>query len=1771
VFSTRIDIAMLASAREGVARVFTRWYVALAPATELHGAFGSPRHVQTGRLRSQGIFPNPPLNSIPNMNTIHHTRLLRPWAVLIAFTLGAVPAMAQTDRYWTGGGTWDTTTAAWATSTGGPYDTQWVGGDNAILESTPGTVTLGEAISLGDLDFTTGDGGYLVSGNTLNFTPGSTIRNGDNRYDQTITSAITGSPAVHVKDYNPTTANDQYRGIKFAPDSGTQTLGAVLNPDNTGNKDKAGVTFAGSTTGNTVASVAYVGGDQYGDTNFQSGGWTVLGDLTTGTIKFSGGNHRLNGAVNAVYQGFQFTGGTLGGSGTINEDVSVPATGGLAPGAPTGTLSFVGTLDLSALAGGSGKLEFELDALAAANDRIDVTGAVNIGSGALGFSDFDFTSLGGVEPGTYVLVSSTGGIVGTLDPADRNGTIGGLIGVLQINGNNIEWATDADLDGMPDTFELAHTSPPDATALVPGDDLEHGGTGDGLTNWEEFQQRHRSQRPGHRRRHARRRPRARRSRAAPRRPTRPSSDTDADGLDDGVRNQHRHLGQRILHRHQPDQGRHRRRRALRHRGNQHRRVCRCLGHRHQPLPGRQRLRRRRRLVRDRRHLHRPKQRHRKAEHPLPLPDPDGSTGATDKPVKVYIMSGQSNMVGIGYIDGTEPGSMETITMRDNKFPNMVEGGAYTERNDVLYRGVVTAIGNGPLKVGVQGNRIGPEQGFGHVMGYHHDEPVLLLKSSQGNRGLAWDFMPPGSAQYTVDGTTYAGYGDQDKQWSASDPYDPSSENGWYAGKQYDDCFLDEADWHPNGAAFDSITNVTDVLDDFANQYPQWAAQGFEIAGFVWWQGHWDGGEQGTGPASVYANRYEGNLVNLIDTVRDYYENRYPGKIAQDAPFVVATVGFGGGGWDPGSSGDVIYNAQLAVGDPAQYPAYRRHRGLGRHHRLLAGTRASPRAARASTTTTTPRPTCWSATPLGRAMIELLDDGSPPTPNPSSFVIPPTGIDAATVGMIATTATDLSEPVEYFFENTTNSDNSGWIPSPSWQNTGLAPGSYDYRVKSRDAEGNETLWSPPASGSPSVDNTAPIPATMSFDSPPAALGETSVAMSAVTAYDASGVEYFFDCLTPGGNDSGWQDSPSYTDNGLSPGTEYTYRVQARDKSPAQNANAWSASASATTETPDTTAPDPDPMTFETPPNALGDSSITMTATTATDPSGVEYFFECLTAGGNDSGWQDDPTYTDTGLAPETEYTYRVRARDKSPAQTATAWSAALAATTTSSAPVTLYTSAAGSPFTWDTTSIAWSTTPGGPYNNAIWSSGDSAVFEGTPGTVTTAAAVTLGNLEFTSTGGGYVIEGNSLNFTPGATITQNYNNIDHTIRSAITGGPAVRIVDQGGANNTYQGLIFAPDSGTQALGEILNPDNTGSQDKSGVTLAGSTTGNTVASISYGGGDKYGTVFKQGSATWTTGNITTGTLRVSGGSLIVNGTVTMDYAGLYMTGGTLGGNAVLYKSDRRASYDFVSGSGVAPGDGVGTMSFDWGMNGTPTATQWTTAFRAGSHYDWEVGAGNSTDTVEIVDGRLVIEGFTLRILDVGGSPAPGDHLPVFTYGSLDSKTLSLGAVVLDTSGAPGWDAGGASLVDDGAGTIYLTGLSSGAGTYAGWIGGFGLDPADLDFADDPDRDRLANGLEALFGTNPGHGNGGLFDISRNGATVTFRHPNPEVPLTDVTGTYEWSTDLETWHAADGVEAEGGTTVTTAATPDSPVARVTTVVATIHGPLPPRLLFRVVATPD
>lgn len=98
--------------------------------------------------------------------------------------------------------------------------------------------------------------------------------------------------------------------------------------------------------------------------------------------------------------------------------------------------------------------------------------------------------------------------------------------------------------------------------------------------------------------------------------------------------------------------------------------------------------------------------------------------------------------------------------------------------------------------------------------------------------------------------------------------------------------------------------------------------------------------------------------------------------------------------------------------------------------------------------------------------------------------------------------------------------------------------------------------------------------------------------------------------------------------------------------------------------DVSPPQPDPMVFSSLPSADGTSSISMSAAEASDGNNVEYYFEETTgnSGGSDSGWQDSPDYSDTGLTAGTSYIYRVKARDKSVRQNETTASAESTATT-----------------------------------------------------------------------------------------------------------------------------------------------------------------------------------------------------------------------------------------------------------------------------------------------------------------------------------------------------------------------------------------------------------------------------------------------------------------------------------------------------------------------------
>jgi hypothetical protein len=197
-----------------------------------------------------------------------------------------------------------------------------------------------------------------------------------------------------------------------------------------------------------------------------------------------------------------------------------------------------------------------------------------------------------------------------------------------------------------------------------------------------------------------------------------------------------------------------------------------------------------------------------------------------------------------------------------------------------------------------------------------------------------------------------------------------------------------------------------------------------------------------------------------------------------------------------------------------------------------------------------------------------------------------------------------------------------------------------------------------------DRIAPLPNPSRWAIEPYSNTLTSITMTAETAVDIWGgdVLYYFDCAYGDCDDSGWISGTSYNDSGLVGYVEYGYRVKASDEY--GNETEWSPTRFAITSDeppppPDNNPPTPNPMDFANPPHAVSETSVAMTALQADDPEGsdVQYFFEELTGqvGGDDSGWIESRTYTDSGLMTGSTYRYRVRARDTSVQLNMTLWS------------------------------------------------------------------------------------------------------------------------------------------------------------------------------------------------------------------------------------------------------------------------------------------------------------------------------------------------------------------------------------------------------------------------------------------------------------------------------------------------------------------------------------
>ncbi len=284
-----------------------------------------------------------------------------------------------------------------------------------------------------------------------------------------------------------------------------------------------------------------------------------------------------------------------------------------------------------------------------------------------------------------------------------------------------------------------------------------------------------------------------------------------------------------------------------------------------------------------------------------LPDPDGKPADMTKPVKVFIIMGQSNTLEMGQVAGADKdGALEHAVKTAKLYPFLTDAaGAWTKRTDVRNVGVMQKGDSGSVYrndwLTISGGKIGIEIGIGHQLGNAFDEPVMILKSSIGNRGLGWDLLPPGSErfEFAEGGKTYVypGYKDEVRhgRWEKG-IVPPAPTHTWYAGKQYDD----------------DVANAKKILSELGTYYP--AATKFEVAGFIWWQGEKDAGDAG------HSTNYEKNLVQLIKQLRKEFES-------PNAKFVMATIGEVTK--ESAGNGKLILDAMFAAdGESGKHPDFK---------------------------------------------------------------------------------------------------------------------------------------------------------------------------------------------------------------------------------------------------------------------------------------------------------------------------------------------------------------------------------------------------------------------------------------------------------------------------------------------------------------------------------------------------------------------------------------------------------------------------------------------------------------------------------------------------------------------------------------------------------------------------------------------------------------------------------------------------------------------------------
>ncbi len=303
---------------------------------------------------------------------------------------------------------------------------------------------------------------------------------------------------------------------------------------------------------------------------------------------------------------------------------------------------------------------------------------------------------------------------------------------------------------------------------------------------------------------------------------------------------------------------------------------------------------------------------------LPSIPPDTPPETAGK-VKVFILAGQSNMEGKGF---PEPLAYQVsqAEYRD-RYQHFIKDGDFGDftrklrvaleadprkpaydwsvRKDVWVN-FLKQRGDLTVGYGVPSKAFGPEYNFGHVVGDHFDEQVLIIKTAWGGKSLGRDFLSPSSPLPS----------DDEFAEMAQDRNEQTKKNNERNRKKHEEQNKDRPFTprplvtaaelkQPYGHYYrEMLAEVRQTLAELGQRFPGYQGQGYELAGFVWFQG-WN--DQFT---NEWASRYGEYLANFILDVRKDLE-------APDLPFVIGQVGFDGQR-QPARSKDGEDNARVKI-------------------------------------------------------------------------------------------------------------------------------------------------------------------------------------------------------------------------------------------------------------------------------------------------------------------------------------------------------------------------------------------------------------------------------------------------------------------------------------------------------------------------------------------------------------------------------------------------------------------------------------------------------------------------------------------------------------------------------------------------------------------------------------------------------------------------------------------------------------------------------------------